>query len=72
MANGCKKDAADLHAQLEEWARAVQLYEEVADHSLKSALTKYSVRGYWLMSGLCALANSVRPGPFDLELTPYL
>lgn len=59
MANGCYKDAADLHAQLREYPQAIARYEQVADYSLSSALTKYSVRDYWLRASLCALANRV-------------
>ncbi|KAF8971354.1 vesicular-fusion protein SEC17 [Flammula alnicola] len=55
-ANACFKDAADLHAELEEYPQAISRYEQVADNSLSSALTKYSVKEYWLRSGLCALA----------------
>ncbi|EEB91606.1 hypothetical protein MPER_10008 [Moniliophthora perniciosa FA553] len=55
-ANACFKDAADLHADLEEYIQAITLYEQVANHSLTSALTKYSVKEYWLRAGLCALA----------------
>jgi alpha-soluble NSF attachment protein len=55
-ANACYKDAADLHADLEEYPQAISRYEMVADHSLGSALTKYSVKEYWLRAGLCALA----------------
>ncbi|KAG7099094.1 vesicular-fusion protein S17 [Marasmius oreades] len=55
-ANACYKDAADLHADLEEYPQAIARYEIVADHSLSSALTKYSVKEYWLRAGLCALA----------------
>ncbi len=58
-ANSCYKDAADLHAQLEQYKQAVARYEQVADHSLTSALTKYSVKEYWLRSGLCMLAEGV-------------
>jgi len=57
-ANACYKDAADLHAELDEFPQAIALYEKVADHSLTSALTKYSVKEYWLRAGLCALANN--------------
>ena len=60
MANGCFKDAADLHAQVGDFSQAINLYEQVANHSLQSNLTKYSVKEYWLRSGLCALANRVR------------
>lgn len=58
-ANACFKDAADLHAELEEYPQAIQRYEQVANHSLTSPLTKYSVKDYWLRSGLCAIAMSV-------------
>ncbi|KAF8846335.1 TPR-like protein [Paxillus ammoniavirescens] len=55
-ANACFKDAADIHAELEEYPQAMQRYKQVADHSLTSALTKYSVKEYWLRACLCALA----------------
>ncbi|KAG9126964.1 vesicular-fusion protein S17 [Ceratobasidium sp. 392] len=55
-ANACFKDAADLHAELGHYSHAIARYEQVADHSLTSALTKYSVKEYWLRAGLCALA----------------
>ncbi|KAJ3720031.1 vesicular-fusion protein SEC17 [Lentinula raphanica] len=56
-ANACYKDAADLHAEIDEHAQAIARYERVADYSLTSALTKYSVKDYWLKAGLCALAT---------------
>ncbi|KZS95995.1 vesicular-fusion protein SEC17 [Sistotremastrum niveocremeum HHB9708] len=55
-ANSCFKDAADLHADLDQFPQAIARYEQVADASLSSALTRYSVKEYWLRSGLCALA----------------
>jgi hypothetical protein len=55
----CFKDAADLHAELEEYPQAIERYERVADHSLGSNLTKYSVKDYWLRSLLCCLAMGV-------------
>ncbi|KAG6842244.1 vesicular-fusion protein S17 [Blastosporella zonata] len=55
-ANACFKEAADLHAELGEYSQAIARYEQVADHSLTSSLTKYSVKEYWLRAGLCALA----------------
>ncbi|KAI0304695.1 vesicular-fusion protein SEC17 [Russula brevipes] len=56
-ANACIKDAADLHAELEEYQIAIARYDQVANHSLGSALTKYSVKDYWLKALLCALAS---------------
>ncbi|KAH8835300.1 soluble NSF attachment protein [Flagelloscypha sp. PMI_526] len=55
-ANQCYKDAADLHAELGEYPQAIARYEQVANHSLTSNLTKYSVKEYWLRASLCALA----------------
>ncbi|EKM83918.1 hypothetical protein AGABI1DRAFT_110524 [Agaricus bisporus var. burnettii JB137-S8] len=55
-ANACYKEAADLLADLGQYIQAIARYEHVADHSLTSALTKYSVKEYWLRAGLCALA----------------
>ncbi|KAJ3479610.1 hypothetical protein NLI96_g8942 [Meripilus lineatus] len=56
-ANACYKDAADLHADLDEFPQAIARYEQVANGSLASPLTKYSVKEYWLRSSLCALAS---------------
>jgi hypothetical protein len=58
-ANACYKDAADLHAELEEYTGAISLYDQVANSSLSSALTKYSVKDYWLKALLCTLAIPV-------------
>lgn len=66
-ANACYKDAADLHADLDEHPQAIARYEQVADHSLNSALTKYSVKEYWLKAGLCALAMNVHYLPEALS-----
>ena len=58
-ANACWKDAADLRAQTGQYQQALEHYEKVANRSLDSALTKYSVKEYWLRSSLCALAMNV-------------
>ena len=58
-ANGCYKDAADLRADLDDFLDAISLYEKVAEHSLTSPLTRYSVKEYWLKSLLCGLAAKV-------------
>lgn len=67
-ANACKKDAADLFAELDRFQEAIALYDAVADYSLTSALTKYSVKEYWLRAGLCALGIPVRTGPLTIRL----
>lgn len=59
-ANGCFKEAAELAATLELYPRAVKHFELVAKQSLSSALTKYSVKDYYLKAALCWLATGVR------------
>src|ERR1700742_3784253 len=58
-ANGCYKDAADLRGELDDFNEAIALYEKVADHSLTSPLTRYSVKEYWLKACLCGIAVKV-------------
>ncbi|KAG8706295.1 vesicular-fusion protein S17 [Ceratobasidium sp. 395] len=50
------KDMADLHAELGNHSHAIALYEQMADHSLTSTLTKHSIKECRLRAGLCALA----------------
>jgi len=58
-ANACYKDAADLHAELENYRAAIARYDQVATASMGSNLTRYSVKEYWLRAALCALAMGV-------------
>ncbi|BEI84264.1 hypothetical protein CcaverHIS002_0408680 [Cutaneotrichosporon cavernicola] len=55
-ANQCYQSAAELSADLGDYQRAVQLYTTVADWSLTSPLTKYSVKEYWLRAIMCSIA----------------
>lgn len=59
-ANACFKDVADIAAQLEQYPVAIEKYELVAQASLKSPLTRYSVKDYYLKAGLCHLCTGVR------------
>ncbi|KAF6174071.1 hypothetical protein GIB67_020253 [Kingdonia uniflora] len=56
-ANQCKQKVAEFSAQLERYPRAIEIYEEVARHSLNNNLLKYSVKGYLLNAGLCQLCK---------------
>lgn len=58
-ANQCYQLAAELSAELADFPKSIQLYETVADWSLTSALTKYSVKEYWLRAALCSMAMGV-------------
>ncbi|WRT70080.1 uncharacterized protein IL334_007074 [Kwoniella shivajii] len=55
-ANQCYQQAAELSADLQDYQRSMELYQTVADWSLTSALTKYSVKEYWLRAALCSMA----------------
>ncbi|KAK1922187.1 soluble NSF attachment protein [Papiliotrema laurentii] len=55
-ANQCYQQAAELSADLGDFQRSMDLYLIVADWSLTSALTKYSVKEYWLRAALCSMA----------------
>ena len=58
-ANQCYQQAAELSADLQDFRRSMELYQTVADWSLTSALTKYSVKEYWLRAALCSMALGV-------------
>lgn len=58
-ANQCYQQAAELSAELQDYQRSMELYCIVADWSLTSALTKYSVKEYWLRAALCSMAMGV-------------
>ncbi|WFD00162.1 vesicular-fusion protein S17 [Malassezia yamatoensis] len=55
-ASACNRDAAVIAIQLEQYPKAIELWESVAAASLGSNLTKYSVKEYYLNAGLCYLA----------------
>ncbi|WFD21084.1 vesicular-fusion protein S17 [Malassezia caprae] len=55
-ASACQREAAQLAIQLQQYPRAIELWEAVAAASLNSNLTKYSVKEYYLNAGLCYLA----------------
>ncbi|PKI84900.1 vesicular-fusion protein S17 [Malassezia vespertilionis] len=55
-ASACQREAAQLAIQLEQYPKAIEMWEQVATASLGSNLTKYSVKDYFLNAGLCYLA----------------
>ncbi|KAK4049816.1 vesicular-fusion protein S17 [Microbotryomycetes sp. JL201] len=57
-ANSCFKEAAELAATLQQYPRAIKHFENVATASLGSAMTRYSVKEYYLKSALCWLATA--------------
>ncbi|CAL5420410.1 unnamed protein product [Camellia sinensis] len=56
-ANQCKLKVAMFSAQLEQYQKAIENFEEIARHSLNISLLKYGVRGHLLNAGLCQLCK---------------
>ncbi|XP_022991930.1 alpha-soluble NSF attachment protein 2-like [Cucurbita maxima] len=56
-ANQCKQKVAQFAAQLEQYQKAIDIYEEIAKYSLKSNLLKYGVKGHLLNAGICQLCK---------------
>ncbi|XP_051123092.1 alpha-soluble NSF attachment protein-like [Andrographis paniculata] len=56
-ANQCKQKVAQFSAQLEQYQKAIEIYEEIARHSLTNNLLKYGVKGHLLNAGICQLCK---------------
>ncbi|CAK9160607.1 unnamed protein product [Ilex paraguariensis] len=56
-ANQCKQKIAQFSAQLERYQPAIEIYEEIARHSLNNNLLKYGVKGHLLNAGICQLCK---------------
>ncbi|WVN89279.1 uncharacterized protein L203_104500 [Cryptococcus depauperatus CBS 7841] len=55
-ANQCYQQAAEISAELGDFQKSMELYQIVADWSLTSTLTKYSVKEFWLRALMCSMA----------------
>uniref|UniRef100_A0A5B7ADN0 Putative alpha-soluble NSF attachment protein-like n=1 Tax=Davidia involucrata TaxID=16924 RepID=A0A5B7ADN0_DAVIN len=56
-ANQCKQKIAQFAAQLEQYQKAIEIYEEIARQSLNNNLLKYGVKGHLLNAGICQLCK---------------
>lgn len=54
-ANKCLLKVAQYAAQLENYQKAIQIYEQVASSSLDNSLLKYSAKEYFFRAALCHL-----------------
>ncbi|KAI2653901.1 Alpha-soluble NSF attachment protein [Labeo rohita] len=52
-ANKCLLKVATYAAQLEQYPKAIEIYEQVATHAMDSALLKYSAKDYFFKAALC-------------------
>jgi alpha-soluble NSF attachment protein len=58
-ANSCFLKVAQFAAQLEQYDKAIQIFEKVAKASVDNNLLKWSVKEYLLKAGLCYLAKDI-------------
>eukprot|EP00262_Sarcandra_glabra_P003181 TRINITY_DN1371_c0_g2_i1.p1 TRINITY_DN1371_c0_g2~~TRINITY_DN1371_c0_g2_i1.p1 ORF type:complete len:290 (-),score=61.68 TRINITY_DN1371_c0_g2_i1:349-1218(-) len=56
-ANQCRQKVAQFAAQLEQYPKAIEIFEAIAQHSINNNLLKYSVKGILLNAGLCQLCR---------------
>ncbi|XP_040203783.1 alpha-soluble NSF attachment protein-like [Rana temporaria] len=52
-ANKCLVKVATYTAQLEQYAKAVEIYEQVGTNAMDSPLLKYSAKDYFFKAALC-------------------
>ncbi|OAY80649.1 Alpha-soluble NSF attachment protein [Ananas comosus] len=56
-ANQCKQKVAEFSAQLEQYPKAIEIFEAIARQSINNSLLKYSVKGILLNAGICQLCK---------------
>ncbi|KAK6932946.1 hypothetical protein RJ641_035840, partial [Dillenia turbinata] len=56
-ANQCLQKVAQFAAQLEQYPKAIEIFENIAQQSLTSNLLKYGVKGHLLNAGICQLCR---------------
>jgi len=57
LANGCLLKVATFAAQLEQYDKAIQVFEQVGAQSLDNHLMRFSVKEYFFKAGLCHLCT---------------
>ncbi|KAK1408711.1 hypothetical protein QVD17_40712 [Tagetes erecta] len=56
-ANQCRLKIAQYAAELEQYQKAIEIYEDIANQALNNNLLKYGVRGHLLNAGICQLCK---------------
>ncbi|KAL8161060.1 hypothetical protein V2J09_012549 [Rumex salicifolius] len=56
-ANQCKLKVAQFAAQLEQYPKSIEIYEDIAQQSLNNNLLKYGAKGHLLNAGICHLCK---------------
>lgn len=55
--NQCRLKVAQIAAQLEQYPKAIEIFEAVARQSMDNNLLRYSVKGYLLNAGICHICG---------------
>jgi len=55
LANGCHLRSAALYALVENYAKSIEIFEQIGMTSVDSALGKFSAKDYFFKAGLCHL-----------------
>ncbi|XP_075484343.1 alpha-soluble NSF attachment protein-like [Primulina tabacum] len=56
-ANQCRQKTAEFSARLEQYQKAIEIYEDIGRQSLNNNLLKYGVKGHLLNAGICQLCK---------------
>ncbi|XP_039005139.1 alpha-soluble NSF attachment protein 2-like [Hibiscus syriacus] len=56
-ANQCKQKIAQFAAQIEQYQKAIEIYEDIARQEVTNNLLKYGVKGHLLNAGICQLCK---------------
>mmetsp|Transcript_32473 Transcript_32473/g.58974 ORF Transcript_32473/g.58974 Transcript_32473/m.58974 type:complete len:301 (-) Transcript_32473:622-1524(-) len=69
-ASKCKLKVAEFYADLGQFKKSAELFEEAAERAVESNLLKFSARGYLLNAGICLL-NVLDVNAIDAKLDRY-
>ncbi|GAA0142966.1 membrane traffic protein [Lithospermum erythrorhizon] len=56
-ANLCRQKIAHFAVEIDQYAKAIEIYEDIARQSLKNNLLKYGVKSHLLNAGICQLCK---------------
>ena len=66
-ANKCLLKVAQYAAQLENYQKAIEIYEQVASASLDNSLLKYSAKEYFFRAVLCHMCGDLLDAQHALQ-----
>ncbi len=66
-ANKCLLKVAQYAAQLEQYAKAIQIYEQVAASSMDNQLLRYSAKDHFFRAALCHMCQDTQDATIALQ-----